>query len=163
MLQPDTELSKLILETTEVPRGIRVRFLGSEYGTRAALRAAIAGLREYGLSDDGAGKVEIVLAEVLNNIVEHAYCDQPDGIIDLTCHLGVDHVWTRIVDSGRMMPNAKPPTTQLPDMGTDILDLPEGGFGWFLIRQLTEELIYDRDDPLNLLSLKVSIVPDLVA
>jgi serine/threonine-protein kinase RsbW len=37
----------------------------------------------------------------------------------------------------------------------DLADLPEGGFGWYLIRSLTEELSYRRSNGINRLSFQL--------
>ena len=39
----------------------------------------------------------------------------------------------------------------------DVADLPEGGFGWYLIRTLTQELTYLRDGERNLLSMCIDV------
>ena len=36
-------------------------------------------------------------------------------------------------------------------------DLPEGGFGWFLIRSLTRDLTYLREDGYNMLCFCVDV------
>ena len=51
------------------------------------------------------------------------------------------------------MPGGRPPAGRLPD-GADcaLVDLPEGGFGWHLIRTLTRDLAYVRSGGCNRLS-----------
>lgn len=93
---------------------------------------------------------QIVLAEVLNNIVEHSYA-QTEGEIDLTLNVSAAGLRCSILDRGLPMPEEKIPTTKNP-MEDDPLDLPEGGFGWFLIRTLSKELGYLREGGCNRLS-----------
>ena len=57
-------------------------------GVRATLSGAISFLRNEGLEEDQVGTAEIVLAEVLNNIAEHAHQETGSGHIDLS--LSVD-------------------------------------------------------------------------
>lgn len=103
-----------------------------------------------GLSDDSRGAVEIVLAEVMNNIAEHAYASFPGKIQAwITAHEGF--VFVRLVDSGLPMPDGELPGGKLNE-ATEIQDLPEGGFGWFLIRSLTQDLTYLREGDRNTLS-----------
>ena len=100
-----------------------------------------------GLSDDIRGNVEIVLAEALNNVVEHAYRDGPGPIQVCIDHLA--HVLkVSVYDQGAEMPGGTLPTRHLEPLGA-AEDLPEGGFGWFLIRTLTLDLRYERADGTN--------------
>ena len=102
------------------------------------------------LAEENRGTAEIVLAEALNNIVEHAYADQPGEIrVAVTrCAAGI---FCRIRDRGRPMPGGSPPAGYLAPIG-DGDDVPEGGFGWFLIRTLARDLTYDRCEGENVLS-----------
>lgn len=107
------------------------------------------------LTEDSRGTVEIVLAEVLNNIAEHAYAAFPGKIeISVTAHDGF--LFVRLVDSGLPMPGGELPGGTL-SRATEIQDLPEGGFGWFLIRSLTQELTYLREGEHNRLSFCVDV------
>ena len=103
--------------------------------------------------DDLRGTAEIVLAEVLNNIVEHAYADQAGDItLRLVRHDGGVHC--TVSDTGAPMPGLCLPEGRFQPL-KDLADLPEGGFGWFLIRSLTEGLAYQRSKGLNSLSFQL--------
>ena len=107
------------------------------------------------LSADEKSVVEIVLAEVLNNIVEHAYQEDPTGRIQLS----VDHSDTGlrvlVQDEGLPLPEDLPNAPVEYDLTCEASDLPEGGFGWLLVRALTEELHYERRDGRNILSFRI--------
>ena len=107
------------------------------------------------LSVEVRGNAEVVLAEALNNIVEHAYA-KSDGHIDLRLQRRPDRVLCDIVDHGALMPGGALPAGLSQPIGVD-KDLPEGGFGWFLIRSLTENLVYQRIDARNHLSFQFII------
>ena len=103
--------------------------------------------------DDLRGTAEIVLAEVLNNIVEHAYADQAGDItLRLVRHDGEVHC--TVSDTGAPMPGLCLPEGRFQPL-KDLADLPEGGFGWFLIRSLTEGLAYQRSKGRNRLSFQL--------
>jgi serine/threonine-protein kinase RsbW len=99
---------------------------------------------------------ELVLAEVLNNIVEHAFAGQPDGRIDIDITAAQSGVTCCIQDNGRAMPGEVLPGGNLPDIRVAVPDLPEGGFGWHLIRSLTSDLTYARTGDGNSLRFTVS-------
>lgn len=95
---------------------------------------------------------EIVLAEVLNNIVEHAYGGH-GGHITVQVEVLADRLLCQIHDGGRPMPGLELPQGQLRRLRDD--DLPEGGFGWHLIRSLARDLAYVRRQDLNTFSFRV--------
>jgi serine/threonine-protein kinase RsbW len=105
------------------------------------------------LCDDTRGTAEIVMAEALNNIVEHAYSAQA-GSIEIWVGLGATGLECSISDYGRPMPNYQLPMGLGPNV-TQIEDLPEGGFGWFLIRSLAQDLQYQRRYNQNLLRFRL--------
>ena len=104
------------------------------------------------LTDESLGAAEIVLAEVLNNIVEHAYAQFP-GNIAIWITLRDSFLFVRTEDDGVPMPGGDLPGGKMACSA----DLPEGGFGWFLIRNLSHELTYQRDGERNLLSFCISV------
>jgi len=111
-----------------------------------------------GLDPDALIRMELVLAEALNNIVEHAYCDAGHGDIALEASVHSNTIWCHLTDSGRPMPGGKLPPARRYDLGAlDVQDLPEGGFGWGLIHDLTSSLIYDRSGAQNRLTLTIDL------
>lgn len=109
------------------------------------------------LSQDGRGTAELVLAEVLNNVTEHAYAAGA-GPVSVTFRPEDKGVRCLIVDQGAPIPGGTLPEGRLPGgPGTALQDLPEGGFGWHLIRTLTADLVYQRQDGRNRLSF---LLPD---
>src|SRR6056297_909837 len=100
---------------------------------------------------------ELVIAEVLNNIVEHAYSDRPDGRIDMTLRFNAGHLLLEFIDSGLPMPRGTPPEGHHVDLDVARNDLPEGGFGWFLIRSLSDSLTYRREGGKNHLTLTIPL------
>jgi serine/threonine-protein kinase RsbW len=106
------------------------------------------------LSADLRGTAELVLAEVLNNIVEHAYADGLAAVdqddISVTLRRTAVGLRCQIADTGAPMPESGLPQGSLPaTLDVDLADLPEGGFGWYLIRSLTQDLHYARVDRQN--------------
>lgn len=87
---------------------------------------------------------EMALAECLNNIAEHAYEERGDGKIDLWLTVAQGRLHVMIRDQGTPLPNESLPIAKAPDVSCGLDDLPEGGFGWFLIHSVTENLRYAR-------------------
>lgn len=150
---------------------LRVILPGTPDGVRLALAGVSAALRSGPLSgrhgpgadhesdhaadhqaDDST--IELVLAEVLNNIVEHAYSDGV-GLITLDLRRAHGRLCCLLRDEGHPMPAGRLPPGFAPTLASARADLPEGGFGWFLIRSLTRDLRYDREPGCNRLSFSI--------
>ncbi len=120
-------------------------------------------LLQLGLSIENLFSLELVLAEILNNIVEHAYSDASNGTIQIQVSVHDMAIWCVVQDTGKAMPNAqlpKQPRYDPQDMA--VQDLPEGGFGWTLIRDLTHDLKYVRKGNFNKCSFRIDLEPQTV-
>lgn len=126
---------------------LRVLYPNRPFAVRQALASVMDGLAELGLDDDAASSVELVLAEVLNNVAEHAYLDDPAGLVELRVAGRDSHLAFVVVDEGRPMPDGRLPAPSSPAAREG--ELPEGGFGWLLIRTLARNLGYERRGRLN--------------
>jgi serine/threonine-protein kinase RsbW len=94
---------------------------------------------------------ELVLAEVLNNVAEHAY-PSDGGTVSVSLRLTAAGLSCLVTDTGQPMPGGTLPKGILPRV-----ELPEGGFGWHLIRSLTQNLHYARSGGQNRLSFLIPI------
>lgn len=86
----------------------------------------------------------LVLAEAMNNVVEHGYAGGP-GWIGLV--RAPDGAW-RIMDSAQ--PFQSVPSAPMPD------GFAEGGFGWPLIHALAADIRLHRKRGMNILTLRIS-------
>ena len=125
----------------------------------SAVRAALAEVRRVldggGVAAGDRGTIELVLGEVLNNVVEHAYGPGATGVITLKCRAVPDGMGFCVCDNGRSMPGLRLPEGRLPDLACHPEDLPEGGFGWFLVRRLATDLKYARRQGTNIFRFRV--------
>lgn len=133
---------------------IRIGFAATQIETRKAIVATIAQLPELGISRSRCGDIEIALAEVVNNVVEHACAGLPDACACITCLIAGDTLIVEVIDTGRPIPDNRLPLGLRTDLSGPIVDLPEGGFGWFLIRQIVANVTYERTDNHNCLILE---------
>lgn len=134
-----------------------LRFPATELDARASVHAACARLRDAGVPALRAGEIEIALAEAVNNVVEHAYAGADAGPVRLSCSLLGTRLDIRLCDIGRPLPGDRLPPGLAADVDVPLADLPEGGFGWFLIRSLATEIRYDRCGASNHLSLRFEL------
>jgi len=139
---------------------LRILFPNSFLEVRDALRRALANIGCYGLSQDETGNIEIVLSEVLNNVVEHAYAALPCGLIELRLLIGTDCVCCTVLDDGHPFPAAMLPLGDRADPPL-IHTYPEGGYGWFLIKEIACDLEYCRLKDRNCLSFRIPVASQL--
>ena len=137
----------------------KMSFCATELEAREAIAAISRRLRGLEISCDMADGVEIALAEAVNNVVEHAYSDSEPGLVRILCSLRGARLDIRIADTGSPLPDNRLPPGLAADVSVPRADLPEGGFGWFLIRELTSDIRYDRCGLINHLSLRFDLKP----
>jgi serine/threonine-protein kinase RsbW len=89
-------------------------------------------------SDNQLYRLSLALAEGFTNAVRHAHhALPPETKIEIDLALWDDRLEIRIWDQGQPFdPNA----IEEPKPGT----LCEGGYGWFLLRRLVDQVIYER-------------------
>ncbi|QBX35772.1 ATP-binding protein [Paracoccus liaowanqingii] len=132
------------------------------------VRAALQDVRQRFLpevSEDTLGRLELVLAEVMNNVTEHAPLEGPDPapavarppVIHLCIVRHDGGLACALTDDGVSLPEGCILPRSLPALIPG--DLPEGGFGWFLIQDLTQALCYYREDSRNYLAFSLPFVP----
>ncbi|MGI3169681.1 ATP-binding protein [Pseudooceanicola sp. C21-150M6] len=123
---------------------------------RHALAEFIDRLRDATLEQEQLGTIELVLAEVLNNVVEHAYTDT-GGHIGLHWSLGETGLLIRVEDSGRAMPGdiLKMTRRSAQDLRAPVIS--EGGYGWFLIDRLARNIVYRREGDRNILTFRICL------
>lgn len=137
---------------------MHLNFKSDPLHVRDALKSILQGLENSGAIADDIATAEIVLAEVLNNIVEHAYQERGDGEIDLRLFETAYGLTCMFSDHGVAMPDAKLPMGKMNNLDCEVDDLPEGGFGWSMLHALTDDLSYTRQNGANLLSFNLPFV-----
>lgn len=137
--------------------GFQLVFPAGEQAVRRALSTTTGALNGMGLDRDAVGLVEIVLAEALNNVVEHAYSGREGGIIEVDARIVGDRLRLTIQDEGVAMPDGCPPEARRHDLTVSTDNLPEGGFGWSIIRDLTQDLHYENDGVRNRVSFAIDL------
>ncbi len=138
-------------ESDKGAEGLHLVLQASPLAVRDSLLQMLAAPPLSDLSPDARGTAEVVLAEVLNNIAEHAYPAGPGPVaVALTPVAAGTHCL--VIDQGAAMPGDRLPEGRLPIADSGLEDLPEGGFGWHLIHSLTRDLAYVRAGGCNRLS-----------
>jgi serine/threonine-protein kinase RsbW len=136
-------------------------FPADPISVRDALRAAMARFLRL-MTPDEAGTLELILAEVLNNIVEHSYGDSGTGTVTLSIVRDRRGLSCSVSDDGVPLPEGCLRKVLPDDPGRPHPDtLPEGGFGWCLIHDLAQDLGYSRQDDRNLLAVRLPLCAEV--
>ncbi len=116
----------------------------TETGVRDLLSRCRRALVAAEVPEAWLGTIELVWAEALNNIAEHAYAGTAPGPVEIKATITDGRISADIRDHGHPLPGLSLPPGRLPDSDGPIDTLPEGGFGWFLIKDLCETVDYRR-------------------
>jgi serine/threonine-protein kinase RsbW len=108
-----------------------------------------------GTDTDAVDTLRLCLAEALNNIVEHAYSGAEGCPIYADVRFEPQSYEVLLIDEGKPMPGGDAPEGEEVVFDTaDFENLPEGGFGWMLIRSQMDKVEYERRDGCNILRLE---------
>ena len=108
----------------------------------------------HGTTADAIDMLRLCVAEALNNVVEHAYSGQDGKPIFAEVSVQPEKFEVLIIDEGKPMPRGGPPEAAMDFDLDDLENLPEGGFGWMLIREQMDVVDYERRDGHNILRLE---------
>lgn len=122
-----------------------------------AERVSIACGERAGSNPEAIDALRLCLAEALNNIVEHAYEGAEGRPIFADVRIGEQLYEVVLIDEGKPMPGGKLPDCKPEFDEFDLDSLPEGGFGWMLIRSEMDAVEYERRDGCNILRLEKSL------
>jgi anti-sigma regulatory factor (Ser/Thr protein kinase) len=120
-------------------------------GDLAAIRDFVA--RACGeLGGDAAARDALVLAadEVCTNVLEHGYAGDGVGPITVVLRREGGDVLLTIADEGRPF-DPRRARAPAPDLPWQLR--PSGGFGWFLVRQVVDDVRYEGGDAGNVVTL----------
>ncbi|MDO5611959.1 MAG: ATP-binding protein [Paracoccus sp. (in: a-proteobacteria)] len=138
-------------------------FLATPMAVRAVLNDMRSRFRDN-VDDDALGRLELVLAEVMNNVTEHGTAPPDDAPARRapSIHLCIvrhdNGLSCAVTDDGVSLPADCLRPRDLP--GSDDNGMPEGGFGWYLIQDLTQALCYYREERRNFLAFCVPFSVD---
>ena len=124
--------------------------------------------REAGLDagSDRLDRIELCLAEVMNNIVEHAYGEVPDHRFMVEGTIDRSTLLIRITDTGAENPVLSSRADAARPVARNPVDLPprndpyalkEGGYGLSLAREIADSLTCTREGDTNVTELSLKL------
>ena len=105
---------------------------------------------ENGINQDDIQDVEFSCEEIIVNIINYAYLNNT-GFIELKCGINDKNaIQVEIYDWGTPFDLLEAPD---PDINKSLEDRPLGGLGIFLTRQLMDDVMYKRENDMNITTL----------
>ena len=134
---------------------VRGRLPATDAAVSAVLARLGRALAERGVAEAARSDVVLALGEILNNIVEHSVAGLADPRLALEVTHEGDRIHVETTDNGRPLPPsllASAALPALPDDPGDIDAFPEGGFGWFIVHNIAQDMTYERTASVNRLA-----------
>ncbi len=116
------------------------------------LHAFLVALATAGeLPESEVDPLNLVLEELVTNVIRHAHDDDAEHEIRISIETSRDGVEVEVEDDGRPFDPADAPR---PDLDASLEERPIGGLGVHLVREMTDELRYERVGGSNIVRLK---------
>lgn len=108
--------------------------------------------RKGGFGDKDVYNIQLATDEAASNIIEHAYEEITDGVLDMSCGMiDANTIKIVLIDYGYPF---DPSTIPMPDLKADLSARKIGGLGIFLMRKLMDEVHYEpHPDKSNVLTM----------
>lgn len=129
---------------------MRVRADNTAEGVARVTAAFDAFAEERALSPLLIGSVQVVLDELLSNTVKAGYPAGGPGTIEATFDVADGRLHVTLVDDGVEF---DPLAREDPDLAAPLEERPIGGLGIYLVKQLMDDVAYERRDGWNRLRL----------
>lgn len=128
------------------PKRLELRIPNRPEGVGEAIRCFTRFAQQNSIEDKARDQVCTALDEMLANVVMHAYEAGADRTIDVSFVLEGNRLSTTVEDSG---PPFDPFQCTRPDTSLPVEERPVGGLGIHLVREIMDEVIYERRDSYN--------------
>lgn len=109
-----------------------------------------------GLAPQDLYRVDLAAEEVLTNIIKYAYA-QGGGAVEVACGRQAGQFILEFSDQGQPF---DPLGQADPDLGGELEARPVGGLGIHLVRQVMDQVSYQRQGRTNLLCLAKNLPPE---
>ncbi len=108
----------------------------------------------HGVPSEMVFRLTLVLEEIITNVISYGYEDEMEHEISVRISWQIPEMKIEVEDDGHPFnPLEVPP----PDLGMPLAERQVGGLGIHLVREMMDELKYERENEKNLLVLKTKI------
>lgn len=117
---------------------------------RPATEHAEAWLAEHRVSFEALYLASLAIEELVTNCIKYGYDDSKDHTIDVVLVVEEGALTIEVIDDGNPFNPLEAPS---PNLSVAMEDRPIGGLGLHLLRELSDEMSYERRDGTNRLRL----------
>lgn len=130
--------------------GLRLTIAGRP-GEIASANAAFTAFAEANAVPPAVRRsLNVALDELLQNTIAHGFAEQQGGAVTIAVLLETDRLTVTLTDDGRPF---NPLDAAAPDTARPLEDRPVGGLGIHLVRQLMDDVHYQRQGGRNVVVL----------
>ncbi len=134
--------------------GIDITLTADDAALPAVESALEAFVEENDLPPRTGYTLALIVEELVTNIVKYGYAGADAGPLKLTVTLADGRVVGTLVDAGAPF---DPTAMQTPDVEAAMEDRHIGGLGVHLVRTMSEDFSYRRDDGHNVVSFRLPV------
>ena len=113
--------------------------------------------QKIGLSKKLVFEINLALDELFTNIISYGFNDDQEHLIKVTIKPQTEVLCLRIEDDGIPF---NPIEFETPDVACSVENCKIGGLGIHIMRKLMDDIIYQRSDDKNILTLKKNLSTD---
>jgi len=106
--------------------------------------------RRGGFTDKEVYSLQLAADEAASNIIEHAYEGVDGGSIEIDCEVHGDTLTITMRDEGKTF---DPANVKPPNLKADLSERQIGGLGVYLMRKLMDEIHYETQGTINILTM----------
>ena len=112
-------------------------------------------MHALGFSDECRSDVQLVCEEILCNIMSYGFPERGNECMEMQFVFDGDSLTLEFIDNGIAFDPLSRPDPDFDDLEAE--DRPVGGFGIYLVKQLTDQQMYQRRAGKNHLTIKQSV------
>jgi anti-sigma regulatory factor (Ser/Thr protein kinase) len=109
--------------------------------------------KSQGFGHKRNAEIELAAEEALVNVCNYSYPEKP-GDVEINCKIDGSRFIIEVIDSGIPFDVT---SISSPNLTADIDERRVGGLGVFLMKKITDEVVYRRENDRNILSLIIKI------
>jgi serine/threonine-protein kinase RsbW len=98
-----------------------------------------------------AYQVQLAVVEAVTNVIRHAYEEESNQDVELSVSIHWNRMVFQVLDRGKKIPDFS--KKELEFDSQVLQSVPEGGMGLFIIQNVMDEITYQSDQGLNILTM----------
>ena len=111
-------------------------------------------LKRLNIASNVVYKVNLVIEEMITNIIKYSYDDKNLHEINIYIKIDPDQIYIKLIDDGKEFDATLSPD---PEINVPVEEMKIGGLGIHIVKHITEDIKYHRDEGKNILHVKLKV------